>query len=316
MANMNQFKSSIDDYNYACSLAQDEHFWDLGVEYFRKSFKDKFARFPTPPNSNLITRIHSFNREGDDIKIKIYKDKSRQMRIGGDKCIVYGHGGGFIGGGFEVVDGICQDFVFDLGITVIAIDYRGAPEYPHPTAPLDILAGVLHVRDYAQEYGIDPNEIFIGGESSGGCFAVSIPLMLRDYKIPQVAGIISINPVLNTHRWANRQFHECSKEWQDEMYFFTNTYLACNQQILPEYASPLMTSDVSGLPPAVFFAAKSDPLCEDAKEMHSRLISAGINSHIHIDEYALHGSIRARHYYIFARNAYIALLDAVKKIME
>ncbi|PHM44779.1 thermophilic carboxylesterase Est2 [Xenorhabdus mauleonii] len=312
---MTQYTDSILDYNYACSVAQDPYFYDIGVEYFRETFKAKFARFPVPPNPHLKTTLESFERDGCDIQIKIYKNDTRQKNLNGDTCIIYAHGGGFIGGGFELVDGLCQDFVFDLGVTVIAVDYRGAPEFRHPTGPLDFMAGVQHVRMHAEKYGINPNKIFLSGESSGGCIAVAVPLMLRDKGLLQVAGVISINPVLNTHRWANRQVHDCSKEYQDEMYFFTSHYLGENQDVFPEYASPLLIENVEGMPPTIFFAAKSDPLSVEADQMHKRLKEVGAVTYIHIDEIAIHGSIRARYYYRFARSAYDSLLENIKKII-
>jgi acetyl esterase len=313
---MTDYADSLLDYSYACSIAQDPYFYDIGVEYFRETFKNKFGRFPVPHNPHLKTSLESFNREGFDISIKVYEDNFRPKSAKGDTCIIYAHGGGFIGGGFELVDGLCQDFVFDLGITVIAVDYRRAPEFRHPTGPLDFMAGVQYVRAHAEKYGIDPDKIYLSGESSGGCIAAAVPIMLRDNNLPQVAGVISINPVLNTHRWANRQVQDCSREYQDEMYFFTSNYLGDNQHIYPEYASPLLVENVVGFPPTVFFAAKSDPLSAEADEMYNRLNKSGIKTYIHIDETAVHGSIRARHYYRFARSAYDALLENIKKIIE
>ena len=77
----------------------------------------------------------------------------------------------------------------------------------------------------------------------------------------------------------------------------------------------MTAQNVNGLPPAIFFAAKTDPLCAEVEQMHQRLLQAGIPSYIYIDEFAIHGSIRARHFYRFARNAYDTLLETIQKII-
>lgn len=181
---------------------------------------------------------------------------------------------------------------------------------------MDFAAAIHHIRENAGVYGIDANALYLAGESCGGCIAVAATIILRDRAERQVSGVISINPVLHTHRWAERAVHDCDIEYRDEMHFFTSIYLGANRSILPVYASPLTVQDVVGLPPIVFFAAKSDPLAAEAAAMHSRLQDAGIESYLHVDEYALHGSLRGRHYYRFARDAYDAVVNDARRMMR
>lgn len=313
------FEESLRDYDYACALAQDPFFYNYGLQYYIYSQKKKFAIFPVLKDERLETNEETFTYDGTNkIKIKVYSNKTLEKNKMGNKCLVYAHGGGFVAGGFELVDGLCQDLVFDLDVTVIAIDYRSAPKFRHPVAIYDCAYAISYIRENAQRFGINDNEIYFGGESSGGFIAMILPAVLQDLKKPQLAGVISINPVLDVLRWARREVKDCNQEFQDEMHFFTSTYLGDKVNDDCEYFSTLNINDsyLRKYPPCVLFAAKKDPLSKEACLMYEKLKKNKIKVYLHIDEYAIHGSIRARRYYIFAKNAYEALLTKIKKIME
>lgn len=315
---MNQFEESLRDYDYACALAQDPFFYNYGLQYYIDSQKKKFAIFPVLKDERLETIEETFIYDGvSKLKIKVYSNKALKKNKIGSKCLVYAHGGGFVAGGFELVDGLCQDFVFDLNVTVIAIDYRSAPEFRHPVAIYDCAQAISYIRENALRFGINSREIYFGGESSGGFIAMILPAVLQDLNEPPLAGIISINPVLDVLRWAKREVKDCSQEFQDEMYFFTSTYLGDKINSDCEYFSALNINDnyLRKYPPCVLFAAKKDPLSKEATLMYEKLNNNKIKVYLHIDEHAIHGSIRARRYYIFAKNAYDILLTKIKKIM-
>ena len=312
---MSKYLESYLDYSYSGSNVQDPFFYNRGVQYTRDTFKGKFALFRSPKNTKLLTTLESFFYDESEIHIKTYKDVEKKIPHGGDSCIIYAHGGGFVTGGFELVDDLCQDFVFDLGVTVIAVDYRSAPEFRHPTALYDCLQATQYVMNNADYFGVNPNKIYLGGESSGGFIAVVVPIMLRNKGLPQISGSISINPVLDICRWAKREVNDCPQEFQDEMFFLTSNYLGLDCVVEPEYASALAITDLTSLPPVLLFAAKLDPLSSEAIFMSKKLIANGVVTYTHIDEDALHGCIRARRYYRFARNAYDALLFNIKKLI-
>ena len=79
------------------------------------------------------------------------------------------HGGGYIIGSPEGSDTQNLLLASEIGVVIISVDYRLAPEFPIP-APLDdcyIALGWLH--ENSEELGIDRSRIGIGGESAGSC---------------------------------------------------------------------------------------------------------------------------------------------------
>src|ERR1700757_3414026 len=86
-------------------------------------------------------------------------------------CLVWVHGGGFIGGDLDMREADCtaREVCAGGGSVVVSVDYRlavGGVCYPVPHD--DTVAAVTWVRDRAEELGIDPARITIGGASAGG----------------------------------------------------------------------------------------------------------------------------------------------------
>jgi acetyl esterase/lipase len=112
-----------------------------------------------------------------------------------------------------------------LGAIFISIEYRLAPEYPHPTPVNDCIDSTLYIINHAKEFGIDKDKVFLSGFSAGGSLAVttalalisSSPLDSSHTSLPnsntttttttttttktkdQIAGVIAFYPVLDFH---------------------------------------------------------------------------------------------------------------------
>ena len=93
---------------------------------------------------------------------------------------VHIHGGGYIMGAPEGSDignlAVCGK----LGVVVLSVDYRIAPEHPIPAPLDDCYAGLAWMHNNAERLGIDPSRIGIGGESAGGGLAAALAIKARD----------------------------------------------------------------------------------------------------------------------------------------
>ncbi len=51
--------------------------------------------------------------------------------------MLYAHSGGWCMGGLDTEEFLCQLLCMKLGIIVVSVEYRLAPEWPYPTCVLD-----------------------------------------------------------------------------------------------------------------------------------------------------------------------------------
>jgi acetyl esterase len=310
-----ELSNSVKDYNYACGKVLPEDYYNHDVILVRQYYRDLFACFPAPQIEGIIVRNGHVTdgASGRLIPIRIFRKEGSLSSP--RPCIIYAHGGGFISGELEALDGLARDLVVALDVTVVTFNYRLAPEHRHPAAIEDCLTTYLGVRQLAAADGIDPESIYFAGESCGGSFAIGLALMLRDQGLPQLRGSIAINPVLDIHRWAQKRVKNCTVAFQDEMHRFTRDYLGTGDDLMSDYASPLLAGDISGLPSTVLWATEADPLAQEVKLFAERLQATTTKCVLHIEKGAVHGCLRARHHYHFAEVAFENLCGCIRDIM-
>ncbi len=90
------------------------------------------------------------------------------------------HGGGFVIGGLNSDESWCRQACQALGCIIVNVDYRLAPDYPHPVPLTDSWAALRWTFASAGELGIDVSRVSIGGLSAGGQIAAVLAILARD----------------------------------------------------------------------------------------------------------------------------------------
>jgi len=86
-------------------------------------------------------------------------------------AIIYVHGGRWRGGDRNYRQSLQVDQWAEFGFFAMTIDYRLVGQTPAPAAYQDFLCAIRWVHAHAKEYGVDPNRIYVIGDSSGGHLA-------------------------------------------------------------------------------------------------------------------------------------------------
>jgi acetyl esterase/lipase len=105
------------------------------------------------------------------ISCLLYTPSSRSNARG---AYLYCHGGGYIIGSKSDSDSMYLDLCEQLGIVVLSVGYRLAPEAKAPQALADCYAGLAYLHENHRSLNIDPARIAVGGESSGGGLAAAL----------------------------------------------------------------------------------------------------------------------------------------------
>jgi acetyl esterase/lipase len=115
-------------------------------------------------------------------------------------CLVWLHGGGFIGGDLDMheADWTAREVCAAAGAVVVSVDYRLAVgDVCYPVPHDDTVAAVTWVRERAEDLGVDPARITIGGASAGGNLTAGAVVKLRDRDGWVPAALALVYPVLH-----------------------------------------------------------------------------------------------------------------------
>ncbi|OJF15003.1 alpha/beta hydrolase [Couchioplanes caeruleus] len=95
-------------------------------------------------------------------------------------ALLWIHGGGMVLGTPAIGHAWCSRVAAELGLTVVSVDYRLAPEHPFPAGLDDCYRVLRWLHDEAPALGIDPARIAVGGDSAGGGLAATLAQRARD----------------------------------------------------------------------------------------------------------------------------------------
>src|SRR2546425_4617931 len=136
------------------------------------------ASTPTPAEIGAVKNLNA-DGPGGPIPLRVYRPAG--VPAGTPlPVLVYYHGGGWVIGDLDTHDVQCRQITAEAGITVVAVDYRLAPEHKFPAAVDDAWAATRWVVAHARQLGIDGRRVAVAGDSAGGNLAAVVALMARD----------------------------------------------------------------------------------------------------------------------------------------
>jgi acetyl esterase/lipase len=208
-------------------------------------------------------------------------------------AIYFIHGGGMVMG--DATSGLdaVLDLAGELGVAVVSVEYRLAPEHPYPVGVEDCYAGLLWLVRHAAETGIDPDRIVVGGTSSGGGLAAAVALMARDRGGPALLAQMLSCPMLDdrndtpsSHQMAGVGLWDrtSNKTGWDALLEGRS-----GQPDVPEYAAPARARELSGLPPAFLDVGSAETFRDETVTYASRLWQAGVQAELHVWPGGFHG---------------------------
>ncbi len=209
-----------------------------------------------------------------DIPVRLYRPQAE----GPHPVVVFFHGGGFVIGGIDTHDPLCQQISSRVPAVVVSVEYRLAPEHPFPAAVEDCWAATQWVAAHASELGADPARLAVAGDSAGGNLAAVVAIRARDAGGPALAFQLLIYPTTDatgSHPsiQANGQGYFLTAE---TMAWFQGHYLGPDGDRRHPDASPLFIEDLAGLAPAFIVTAEYDPLRDEGEAYGRRLEEAGV----------------------------------------
>lgn len=225
-----------------------------------------------------------------DIPLLVLRPKDA---VGTTPCILFIHGGAMISGDRTSMGPELLEWAQALGCTIVSVEYRLAPETPHPGPVDDCFAALAWVNSNAHELGIDPHRLVLAGVSAGGGLAAGVALMVRHQGVSALRGLMLLAPMLDdradTPSW--RTFSEHAAWESTPIRTGWNALLGGSrgETEVSEYAAPGRALDLRGLAPTYLDVGSAETFRDEVVAFARRIWRAGGNADLHVFEGGFHG---------------------------
>jgi acetyl esterase/lipase len=244
------------------------------------------------PERTTVSRANysAGSHDGVAVPLRWYVPEGHDP-AGAGPAAVYLHGGGMIMGSVELSDRFIAAYVAECGVPMLAVDYRLAPEHPHPCPVEDCYTGLAWLAVHAGELGVDAGRIALIGESAGGGLAGGTALLARD-RGPAVAKQILIYPMLDDRTIVPDPAVTPFALWSyDDNYTGWHALLGnkTGSGDVPAAAAPARAPDLTGLPATYLEVGELDIFRNEDIDYARRLAAAGVSVELHVHPGCPHG---------------------------
>ena len=248
----------------------------------------------TLPTLRLLTKLTTRSRRpdaevvrvNDDVSVHVFRPASARPQ---SPALLWIHGGGMVLGDAGQDSAFCRRIADELGIVVVSVEYRLAPEHPFPTPLEDSYTALQWLADQPE---IDPARIAIGGQSAGAGLAAALALLAKERgEIRPVLQLLSY-PMLDDRTTTRTDIDPRSlRIWSPASNRFGwRSYLgtAAPDGNVSPLAAPARSDDLSSLPPAWIGVGTNDLFHDEDVTYARRLQQAGVATTLHVVPGAYH----------------------------
>ncbi len=236
------------------------------------------AKMASIPTEHLVkiksVKDISLKLKNKEIKLRIYKDVV-ETEI--SPLIIFFHGGGFVMGDLESHDLLCRHLCKKTKCTLIAVDYRLAPEHKFPCAIEDAVDSVNYIFNNSENLKINKKKVVLCGDSAGGNLAFLMSIYSKKKIVPSFSGQILIYP------WIDLTMSRPSMDIKldgilvekETLLYFSEHYLNEKEEQVDWRVSPILYPDLSNMITTFIYSAGIDPLVDEGDALRRRLSSFG-----------------------------------------
>jgi acetyl esterase/lipase len=244
-----------------------------------------------PPFPTLGVTERRIPGPAGDVRLLVYVPRQRTGPVAG---LLWIHGGGYVLGSPDADDLRVKTIADAVGCVVVSVDYRLAPETPHPGPLDDCYAALRWLRAQAADLGVRADRLAIGGASAGGGLAAGLGLLARDRGEVQLAFQLLLVPMLDDRTVTHPDPHPYTGEftWTAARNAFGWKSLLGHEPGLegvPAYAAAARAESLEGLPSTFISTGALDLFLEEDLEYARRLTRAGVSTELHVYPGAYHG---------------------------
>ncbi len=244
-----------------------------------------------PPGVTALRRTVPGDAGGPPVDVLVVEPTVRRPPA---PALLWVHGGGHVLGEAYADLAWCVRLADELGVVVVAPDHRLAPEHPYPAGHDDCRRVLRWLRAEADDLGVDPDRLAVGGASAGGGVAASLAGTAADDGIPLRLQLL-VYPMLDDRTglrlagprrlgWSHRSNR---RGWAA---LLGRSPRDRRPAPAPPRAAPARQEDLTGLPPAWLGVGTLDVLHDETVEHARRLRAAGVTTRLVVVPGMYHGA--------------------------
>jgi epsilon-lactone hydrolase len=238
---------------------------------------------------SIFDEWHQATREPEDVTY-------REETVGGvpgiwalptgadtSEVLLYTHGGGFAVGSASSHRKLAAHVAKALGVTSFVLDYRRAPEHPHPAQVEDGVAAFTALT----ERGIAPADITTIGDSAGGNLAVAIALALREQGKPLPGRVIAFSPWLDMENLGETLVTNAATDALVTVPLLEGMIAGVLGEGAIDPKTPLanpLYADFTGFPKLYVNAGSAESLADNATRLAQKAEAAGVDVTLSVAE--------------------------------
>jgi acetyl esterase len=220
---------------------------------------------------------------GRTIQIRIYRGGASRA-----PAVIFCHSGAFVLGNLDTDHRQCVELARRADCTVVSVDYRLAPEHPHPAAYDDALLVLNWVAAEAVSLDVDATRLAVAGSSAGGALAALLAQAATSGAAVPVVFQLLHQPVLDDAPTPSKQEFATTpgfdgpatqQMWQHLLGFRRHAVGAV----------PARCGELADLPNAFISCSELDPLRDEAVDYALRLLWSGVATELHVFPGTCHG---------------------------
>lgn len=231
---------------------------------------------------SIFDEWHQATREPEDVTY-------REDTVGGvpgiwtlpagadtSRVLLYTHGGGFAVGSASSHRKLAGHVAKALGVVAFVLDYRRAPEHPHPAQVEDGVAAFTGLT----ATGIAPTDITTIGDSAGGNLAIAIPLALRERGLPLPGRVIAFSPWLDMENAGETLVTNDATDALITVPLLEGMIAGVLAEGRIDPRTPLanpLHADFTGFPPLYVNAGAAESLLDNATRVAEKARAAGVD---------------------------------------
>jgi acetyl esterase/lipase len=189
------------------------------------------------------------------------------------RAVLYVHGGGYVMGSATLYKRFTGHLANAAGCRVLNVDYRLAPEHPHP-APVDDAVAAYR---WLLEQGYEPGHIAVSGDSAGGGLTMAALLRIRDDGLPRPAAGVPISPWIDLEGTGASMTGNADADLLvglEGLLGMAAMFLGEHGDSKDPYAAPLY-AELHDLPPLLIQVGEDETLLDDSTRLAERAEFAG-----------------------------------------